>query len=134
MGAGVGPGGKTRMPPGELDDVVEQLRGAALRDDSAPTDGQLLEAFVTRRDGPAFEALVRRHARMVLGVCRRVAGDGHDAEDAFQATFLVLVRKAGSVVPRELVGNWLYGVAYRTALKAPALASRRRLRDRPFPD
>jgi RND family efflux transporter MFP subunit len=120
------------MPQGEMNDVVDQLRGVALRDEAAPTDGELLEAFVARGDGPAFEALVRRHAPMVLGVCRRVAG--HDADDAFQAAFLVLVRKAGSVVPRELVGNWLYGVAYRTALKARALAGRRRQRERPMTD
>src|SRR5207302_8840976 len=97
-----------RMPPGEMHDVVDRLRGAALREEGAPTDGQLLEAFVARGDGPAFEALVRRHAPMVLGVCRRVAGHAHDADDAFQATFLVLVRKASAVVPRDLVGNWLY--------------------------
>src|SRR5262245_45686933 len=122
------------MPSGEMNEVVDRLRGVALRDNGAPTDGQLLEAFVVRGDGAAFEALVRRHAPMVLGVCRRVAGDGHDADDAFQAAFLVLVRKAGAVVPRDLVGNWLYGVAYRTALKARALAGRRRLRERSMTD
>src|SRR5439155_9800603 len=122
------------MPPGEMNDVVDRLRGAALREEGAPTDGQLLEAFVARGDGPAFEALVRRHAPMVLGVCRRVSGHAHDADDAFQATFLVLVRKAGAVVPRDLVGNWLYGVAYRVALEARARASRRRARERQVPD
>jgi RNA polymerase sigma-70 factor (ECF subfamily) len=94
------------------------------------SDGELLECFIACREEAAFEALVRRHGPMVLGVCRRVLGHGHDAEDAFQATFLVLVRKAASIVPRELVGSWLYGVAYRTALKAKAAIARRRARER----
>src|SRR5438046_2221611 len=81
-----------------------------------PSDGQLLELFLTRRDEAAFDTLVRRHGPMILGVCRRVLKNSHDAEDAFQATFLVLVRKAATIHPRELVGHWLYGVAYRTAL------------------
>ncbi len=93
------------------------------------TDGQLLDRFLLFRDAAAFEALVRRHGPMVLGVCRRMVGDLHDAEDAFQATFLVLVRKAASVAPREAVGNWLYGVAYRTALEARARNARRRARE-----
>jgi RNA polymerase sigma factor (sigma-70 family) len=94
------------------------------------TDGQLLECFVTCRDEAAFEALVRRHGPMVLGVCRRVLNLAQDAEDAFQATFLVLVRKANSIHQRELLGNWLYGVAYRTALEARAAATRRRMREK----
>src|SRR5271165_4953421 len=97
---------------------------------SLPSDGQLLASFVARRDEAAFAALVCRHGQMVFGVCQRVLHHAQDAEDAFQATFLVLARKAGSVVPRELVGNWLYGVAYRTALKAKAVAARRRVRER----
>src|SRR5262249_35158038 len=73
-------------------------------------------------------ALVRRHGPMVLGVCRRMLRNPHDAEDAFRATFLVLVRKANSLGRRDLLGNWLYGTAYRAALEA--LAARRRVRER----
>ena len=94
------------------------------------TDGQLLEGFVSRRDEAALAALVRRHGALVWGVCRRLLRDYHDAEDAFQATFLVLVRKAASIVPREMVVNWLYGVARQTALKARATAARRKGRER----
>src|SRR6202035_4552890 len=71
-----------------------------------------------------------RHGPMVLGVCRRVLRNEADAEDAFQATFLVLVRKAASIVPRGMVGNWLYGVAHNTARKAKAMNSKRRARER----
>ncbi len=115
--------------------VLDQLRRAALaRDEAGLSDGQLLECFVIGREEAAFEALVRRHGPMVLGVCRRVAGNVQDAEDAFQATFLVLVRKAASLRSRELVGNWLYGVAYRTALKARTASARRRIKERQVPD
>ncbi len=116
-----------------MNSVLPHLRRAALRaDGDGPTDGLLLEAFLARRDEAAFAALLRRHGRMVLGVCRRVLGNRHDAEDAFQATFLVLARKAATVEPRERVGNWLYGVAYRTALDARAADYRRRKRERPL--
>jgi RNA polymerase sigma factor (sigma-70 family) len=119
------------MPIDETTDVLHHLRKVVLRQDGAGlSDGQLLECFVSRRDDAAFEALVRRHGPMVLGVCRRVLGHVADAEDAFQATFLVLVRKAATVMPRELVGNWLYGVAHRTALEAKVVAARRRSRER----
>jgi RNA polymerase sigma factor (sigma-70 family) len=94
------------------------------------TDGQLLERFAARRDGPAFEALLRRHGPLVLDVCRRVLGNIHDAEDAFQATFLVLAHKARSIRKRDSVGSWLYGVAYRLAVRARARAARRRSRER----
>src|SRR5262249_15344172 len=106
-------------------------RGARLQPERpAPTDGELLAAFVERGSEVAFGELLRRHGPMVWGVCRRVTADHHDAEDAFQVSFLVLVRKGATVLPRELVGNWLYGVAYQTALKARALAARRKAREK----
>jgi RNA polymerase sigma factor (sigma-70 family) len=94
------------------------------------TDGQLLDRFVTRHDGEAFAALLRRHGPLVLGVCRRVLSDPHDAEDAFQATFLVLVRKAASIVKQQSLGSWLYGVACRIAVRAKHRAQQRRVYER----
>lgn len=94
------------------------------------TDHQLLERFTQQGDEDAFAALVARHGRTVLGVCRRVLQHEQDAEDAFQASFLVLASKVASIDDRQLVGNWLYTVAYRIALKARAAASRRQARER----
>jgi RNA polymerase sigma factor (sigma-70 family) len=94
------------------------------------SDAQLLEQFAHHRDQTAFAALVQRHGPLVLGVCRRVLHNGHDAEDALQATFLVLARKARSISRPEAVGSWLYQVAYRVALKARARASARQRRER----
>src|SRR5262245_53461987 len=81
------------------------------------SDACLLERFVHRRDEEAFAAVVRRHGPAVLRVCRRILGAGPPAEDAFQATFLVLVRRAASVRPDGALGGWLCGVARRVALK-----------------
>jgi RNA polymerase sigma-70 factor (ECF subfamily) len=90
-----------------------------------PSDGQLLKRFIARHDEEAFAALVRRHGPLVLGVCRRVLHDAHAAEDAFQATFLLLARKAATLDRPELLANWLYGVAYRISVKAKARMARR---------
>ena len=95
-------------------------------------DSELLERFIVRRDEAAFEALVRRHSPLVWGVCRRILRDHHDAEDAFQATFLVFARRAPVITPREMLSNWLYGVARQTASKAQQRSARRRSRERPF--
>jgi RNA polymerase sigma factor (sigma-70 family) len=119
------------MANNQTSEVLQHLRRAALlRDGAGLTDGQLLEDYLRRRDEAALAALVRRHGPMVWGVCRRVLRNYHDAEDAFQATFLVLARKAASVVPREMVANWLYGVAHHTALKARATTAKRGARER----
>jgi RNA polymerase sigma factor (sigma-70 family) len=119
------------MTANERNKVIQHLRRIALRKDGAGlTDAQLLEEYRSHREEAALAALVRRHGPMVWGVCRRVLVNHHDAEDAFQATFLVFVRKAASIASPELLANWLYGVAHQTALKARATAAKRKTRER----
>src|SRR5690349_11586004 len=98
--------------------LVDRLTQEASRADS--TDTRLLERFTRHQDEAAFAALVRRHGPMVLGVCQRILHNPHDAEDAFQTTFLVLVRKTGALARPERLASWLHGVACRTALNARA--------------
>jgi RNA polymerase sigma factor (sigma-70 family) len=93
-------------------------------------DGELLQRFTSLQDQAAFEALVQRHARVVWGACRRVTRDAQEAEDAFQATFLVLLHKAGALTGKSSLGSWLYGVGYRIALDASRRAARRQARER----
>lgn len=113
-----------------LGPVVRQIHEWAGRHlDSQDSDGELLRRFSTQHDEGAFAAVVRRHGSMVLGVCQRVLGNVHAAEDAFQATFLALVRRAGHLEGRNTVGNWLYTVAYHAASRARADASRRRIQE-----
>jgi RNA polymerase sigma factor (sigma-70 family) len=103
---------------------IEQL--TAGREVHAETDQQLLDDFAARRDEAAFASLVSRHGPMVLRVCRRVLHHEQDAEDAFQATFLVLAQRTASINKRDSLGSWLHGVAYRTAMNAKRTAARRR--------
>src|SRR5262249_15219696 len=114
------------MPTSPLSVVLQHVLADFVPD--GMTDGELLARFLGNRDDNALTALVRRHARMVWGVCCRLLYNHHDAEDAFQATFLVLVRKAADV-PRQAVDNWLYGVARQTAVRLRALAAKRGRRE-----
>jgi len=117
------PGGSARQALGDLRTLFRL--GVA----SELSDGQLLDRFVERRDEggeDAFALLVRRHGPMVFGVCRRILASPHEAEDAFQATFLVLARKANTIARRDTLANWLYGVALRTAKDARSRTRRRR--------
>ena len=98
------------------------------------SDSELLDCFIRERDSAAFRNLVVRHGPVVLQVCRGVLQDPHEAEDAFQATFLVLVRKAPSIQDPESLGGWLRGVAYRTAVRSRCRTARRRVIERTLAD
>jgi RNA polymerase sigma factor (sigma-70 family) len=123
------------MAGGHIGGVLRRLRGLLGADCAGgPTDGELLRRYVLARDEGSFEALLRRHGPMVLGVCRRLLGSAQDVDDAFQATFLILIRKAPSIGDGERVANWLYGVAYRVAVRARVQAARRHERQRMLTD
>src|SRR6516162_10132901 len=112
------------MATAQLDTLMRHLKGLATG--RQRTDRQLLDDFAARRDEAAFAALLSRHGPMVLRVCRRVLRHEQDAEDAFQATFLVLARHSGAIRKREALASWLYGVAYRMAMEAKRKSARRR--------
>ncbi|HEX5270488.1 MAG TPA: sigma-70 family RNA polymerase sigma factor [Gemmataceae bacterium] len=113
--------------------ILRYLRRLAAPAEGGRLDAELIERFVARRDGAAFARLVERHGPLVLGVCRRVLRNHHDAEDAFQATFLVLARKARLIRRRDALPGWLHKVAYRLALNLRASAERRRRAERQAP-
>src|SRR5262245_35311034 len=114
------------MATTQLRTVVRQLRRLAGERPAERSDSDLLRAFLADRDQSAFEAVVRRHGPMVLQVCRRALGNHADAEDAFQATFLVLARQASSIRKKASLASWLHGVAHRMATNATRAAARRR--------
>src|SRR5579871_5363215 len=122
------------MPDGQLQGVVHYLRRVVAPDGvGGVSDAELLERFVRQRDEAAFELLVWRHGKMVLGVCRRLLRHEQDAEDAFQAAFLALARRAAALGRRESVGGWLYRVAYHIALRARVDICRRARREQSRP-
>jgi RNA polymerase sigma factor (sigma-70 family) len=118
------------MPDTPVPGVLRRLRRALGHADSCATDAQLLERFLAQRDEDAFELLVWRHERLVLSACRRILHDAQDAEDAFQATFLTLVRRAGAISRGQALASWLYQVACRIALRARAGLAARAGRER----
>ena len=113
------------MPAATLTKVVAYVRRLTDAGTRGLTNRQLLDCFTLKRDESAFAELVRRHGPMVLAACRRVLRHEQDAEDAFQAAFLVLARKAGSIRQHDCVGGWLYQVAHRLAVRAKSLGARR---------
>ncbi len=118
------------MPASPLNDVLRQVSRLAAPSDDAPGDAELLRRFLDGSDERAFEGLLRRHGPMVLGVCRRILGNEADVEDAFQAVFLVLARKASGLKHHGPLGGWLHGVAHNTALKARAMRRKRQEKER----
>ena len=119
------------MATASLSKVLSHLRGILARPDTeGQTDGELLERFLSRREESAFEGLLRRHGPMVLGVCRALLPNEADAEDGFQATFLIFAQKARSIRKTPSLGSWLHGVASRTARRAQTEFARRHKHER----
>jgi RNA polymerase sigma factor (sigma-70 family) len=122
------------MASGQLGQLIQHLRSyLGAQTARTSTDGELLHRFASQGEQQAYATLVERYAPLVVGVCRRVLQDEHAAEDAFQATFLVLWRKASSLDGRGSIANWLYTVAYHLALKAKIRADQRRAHERQVP-
>jgi RNA polymerase sigma factor (sigma-70 family) len=123
------------MAANPMGEVIQTLRKTLqVRDGAGMTDAELLTHYLVHHDQTALATLIQRHALMVWGVCRLVLGNQHDVEDAFQATFLVFVRKVASIRNRELLANWLYGVARQTALKARTTKAKKQERERQVTD
>src|SRR5262249_20687613 len=118
------------METGPLCQAIRFLRQIAASGDAGRLDAELIEHFVAARDGAAFGRLVERHGPLVLGVCRRVLNNHPEAEDAFQATFLVRAGKARHIRRRHALAGWLYKVAYHLSVKLKASAERRRQAER----
>jgi RNA polymerase sigma factor (sigma-70 family) len=117
---------------GDVEGAMQDIAGPSSQGE--PTDERLVRDYVASHDAVAFEAIMRRHGGMVSGVCRRVLEREQDVDDAFQATFLVLLRKAPSLSRPNLLGNWLYGVAYRISSKIRSANIRQRTREAPMVD
>src|SRR4051812_40346138 len=115
------------MPTEARDPVIRYLHSLLGLDGIGPTDAELLARFVKSRDPEAFEKLLRRHGSLVMGICRRILGG--DADDAFQATFFVLARKAAKIRKRESVASWLHGVAYSISRSLQTKLARQRRRE-----
>jgi RNA polymerase sigma factor (sigma-70 family) len=132
VGGGIAPHNEAKlMAAGRLHSALQLLLSSFQTSvDTVLTDGQLLDRFLHERDEAAFASLVQRHAAMVLAVARKVLHDTHDCEDVFQATFLVLAKKAAAIRRRRALGGWLYQVAFRLALKAKDDKTRRQIRER----
>jgi RNA polymerase sigma factor (sigma-70 family) len=120
------------MPAGTKSPIISHLRKTLL--DPTLSDGQLLDRFLRDNDSVAFESIVHRHGPMVMGVCRRVLGDTHDAEDAYQAAFVVLAQKAGTVSPKDALANWLHGVACVASMRLRSTRTKRQARERAMSD
>lgn len=120
------------MARGPVGAIVQYLQNLTARPGGDEADGRLVRRFAAAHDEAAFAAILRRHGPMVLGVCRRRLRDPHEAEDAFQAVFLVFLRKAASLRRPDRLANWLHGVARRVAARAGAGDARRRAREKPL--